>query len=155
MRAAAFAAPSVSTGQVVDLPADLLGDRLRDHLGSRFVEVHAPPGAVALEAVADVEVLLEVVAQREVEEGPAVSGQLHGRRQAALHDREVAGGQVSVELVHVRVHLEAVLLGERRRIDARARDDDHAQLGDELLRCGVRVDDASEQIGRRRPSRRR
>ena len=40
------------------------------------------------------EVLLEVVAQREVEERPPVRGQLHRRGQPALHDGEVAGGEV-------------------------------------------------------------
>src|SRR4051794_28924078 len=61
---------------VVDLAPDLGGDRVRDQLGRRVVEVHAATGSVALEPVADVEVLLEVVAQREVEEGPLLGGQL-------------------------------------------------------------------------------
>ena len=75
-------------------------------LGRRVVEVHAAAGAVALEPVADVEVLLEVVAQREVEERPLLRGQLHRGRQAALHDRQVAGGQVPVEVVDVGHDLE-------------------------------------------------
>ena len=50
-------------------------------------------GTVALQAVADVEVLLEVVAEREVEERAPVRGQLHRRRQAPLDDRQVAGGE--------------------------------------------------------------
>jgi hypothetical protein len=41
--------------------------------------------------VADVEVLLEVVGQRHVDERAPVGGELHAGRQAALHDRHVAG----------------------------------------------------------------
>src|SRR3972149_320812 len=86
---------------VVDRASDLLGDRGGDLLRAIGAEVHRPPRAVAVEAVADVEVLLEVVTEREVEEGPAVCGQLHGRCEPALDDREVAGGEMAVELVHV------------------------------------------------------
>src|SRR4051812_19891069 len=84
-------------------------------------EVHAAPRAVALEPVPDMEVLLEVVAQREVEERPLGRGQLHRRRQTALHHGDVARGEVAVEVVHVRAHLEAVVSGQRRRVDARPR----------------------------------
>src|SRR5205823_3190248 len=70
---------------VVDLASHLLRDRLGDPLGGRIVEVHAAAGGVAFEAVADVEVLLEVVAQREVDEWPLVRRQLHRGRQSALH----------------------------------------------------------------------
>ena len=116
----------------------------------------APPGAVALEPVADVEVLLEVVAEREVEERPPVGGQLHRGRQPALDDREVAGGQVAVEVVDVGAHLEPVgVLGERGRVDARPGDDDHPQLGHELLRLREGVDDAPEQVAADPRSRRR
>ena len=59
------------------------------------------------------EVLLEVVAEREVEERPAVRGQLHRRRQAALDDREVARREVAVELVDVRADLEPVVRRQR------------------------------------------
>jgi hypothetical protein len=55
--------------------------------------------------VGDVEVLLEVVAQREVQERPPVRRQLHAGRQSPLHDREVAGGQVPVELRDERADL--------------------------------------------------
>src|ERR1700735_855006 len=55
---------------VVDLAADLGGDRGGD--AGRFggVVVHAASGAVAVQPVAYVEVLLEVVAEREVQERP-------------------------------------------------------------------------------------
>src|SRR5215207_11324687 len=61
---------------VLDVAPDLLFDGCRDHLWRRGVEVHAAPCPVAVQAVADVEVLLEVMAQREVEERPAVGRQL-------------------------------------------------------------------------------
>ncbi len=44
--------------------------------------VHRPPGAVSLQPMPDVAALLEVVAQREVQERPAGRDKLHRRRQA-------------------------------------------------------------------------
>ncbi len=134
--AAARAAPSARHRAVGDLATDLLRDRVRDHRRRGGLEVHAPAGAVALEPVADVDGLLEVVLEREVEERPAVGGELHRGRQAALHDGEVAGREVLVEVVDERAHLQAVRGGEGRRIDARPGHDDHAQSGDERLRLG-------------------
>jgi hypothetical protein len=93
-----------------------------------------------------VEVLLEVVAEREVEERPAVGGQFHRRRQAALHDREIARGEVAVQLVDVGAHLEAVVLRQALGIDARPGDDDHAELGHPLLRLRERGDHAPQQV---------
>ena len=67
-------------------------------------------------------------------------GQLHRRRQPALHDGEVAGGQVAVQVVDVRAHLEAVGARQRRRVDARAGDDDHPQRRDALAGLRERGD---------------
>src|SRR5439155_19324084 len=64
---------------VVDVAADLGCDRSGDLGRTVGLEVHPPSGVVALEAVADVEVLLEVVAQREVQKRPLVGRQLHRR----------------------------------------------------------------------------
>jgi hypothetical protein len=50
---------------VGDLAPNLVGDRGCDLLRAAGREVHRPPGGVALEAVADVEVLLEVVAEKQ------------------------------------------------------------------------------------------
>src|ERR1700722_18949743 len=75
-------------GEVVDLAGDLGGDVG----GAGRLVVHVPPGPVAVEPVADMEVLLEVAGEREVQEGPPAGGQLHRRGQPALDDREVAGG---------------------------------------------------------------
>ena len=133
MRAAARAAPPVSTGQVVDRHG-----RSRRRSTSarrvgvgRLVVVDAAPGAVPLEPVADVEVLLEVVAQRDVDERAAVGGELHARRQAALHDRQVARREVAVELGDVAAVRHAATAGQRPRVDARPGDDDEAQAVDE------------------------
>src|SRR3954449_11944063 len=99
-------------------------------------KVRASSGAVALEAVADVEVLLEAVAKREVEERSPVGGQLHRGGESALNDGEVAGGEVAVEIVDVGAHLESFGAREARGVDPRSRDDDHPQLGTERLACG-------------------
>ena len=93
----------------------------------------------------DVEVLLEVVAQREVEERPPVGGQLHRRGQPALDDREVAGGQVPVEVVDVGADLEAVAARQRRGVDPRSGDDDHPQARHALAGRGERVDHRAQQ----------
>src|ERR1700742_382662 len=65
-------------GAVAHRAADLLsyrrGERLRPGLGV----VHAPAGAVLGQPVPDVEVLLEVIAQRQVDEGALARGELHG-----------------------------------------------------------------------------
>ena len=101
------------------------------------------------------EVLLEVVLEREVEERPAVGGQLHRGRQAALHDGEVAGGQVPVEVVDVADDLESVVSRQRAWVDSRAGDDDRAQSG--YVRGGewVGLDHPAEQVVCRRRIRRR
>jgi hypothetical protein len=57
--------------------------------------------------VPDVPVLLEVVAQREVQERPPRRGQLHRRGQSALDDGEVAHREVLVQLRHVAADLDA------------------------------------------------
>src|SRR5207244_10660241 len=53
---------------IVHLAADLGGDRLGDHLRGGGLEVQLAARAVALQAVRDVVVLLEMVAQREEQE---------------------------------------------------------------------------------------
>src|SRR5688500_5169554 len=59
---------------VVDLAPDLVGDRGGDLGRAVGLEVHAAAGPVAREPVTHVEVLLEVVAEREVEEGASIRG---------------------------------------------------------------------------------
>src|SRR3989441_5361831 len=67
----------------------------------RLVEVHASPGAVAVQPMAHVEVLLEVMAKWEVDERPPIGGQFHRRRESDLDDRKVTDGEVPIQLMHV------------------------------------------------------
>lgn len=85
--------------QIVDLATKVGHDRRGQGIGVAGLFVgHAASGAVALQAVAYVEVLLEVVAQWNVQEWAAARGQLHAGRQATLYDGEVRGGEVAVQL---------------------------------------------------------
>ena len=61
---------AVGLDVVGDDVADVVSDGRRDQVGIARRVVHAPAGAVAVQAVPDVEVLLEVMPQREVEERP-------------------------------------------------------------------------------------
>ncbi len=92
---------------VADGLAGQFGDAGGDEVGVGGGVVHALASAVAVEPVADVEVLLEVVPEREVQERALGGGQLHGGGQPALDDGQVAGAQMLVEAVDVAVHLEA------------------------------------------------
>ena len=60
------------------------------------------------------EVLLEVVFEREVDERRARGDELHRGAQPALDDRQVASGQVAVQLVHVAADLQACAEGGGR-----------------------------------------
>ncbi len=91
------------------------------------------------------EALLEVVAQRRVQERPAVRRQLHGGRQAALHHGQVAGGEVAIELVDVRHDLEPIAVRQARRVDARAAHHDHAQGRNSSLGLRERIDHAPKE----------
>ena len=146
--AAARRAPSRLDRAVVDGAVDLLGDRLGDRPpGRRRRVVHAAAGAVPLQPMADVAVLLEVVPQREVQERPARGrGQLHRRRQAALDDREVAGDEVAVQV-------RGRTPGPRRRPAHRARPGRSAARrprssagpGTRRAASGIRRDDPPQQ----------
>ena len=100
---------------VVDLAPDLLGDHLGDGVGCCLVEVQHPAGAVLVEPVTDMEVLLEVVTQRNVKERPPGCGQFHAGGQPALHHCQIAGGEMSIQLRDKPAHLEALMLWERVR----------------------------------------
>jgi hypothetical protein len=90
--------------------------------------------------VAYVEVLLEVVAQWEVQERAAVGGQLHRRREPTLDDGEVAGREMTVEVVHVGPQFQSLDVRQRRWVDPRASDDDHPRLGSLPLGLRERLD---------------
>src|SRR3954451_23387050 len=92
---------------------ELARQRGGDALGRGGPVVHRAAGAVALEPVADVDVLLEVAREREREERAAGGRQLHARGEPALDDGDVAGGEVAREAVDVAVELEARVSGER------------------------------------------
>src|SRR5439155_12431516 len=131
---------------VHDLLADLLADGSGDDVGGASGVVHAPSGAVAGESVGDVEALFEVVAEREVEEGPVAGGELHGGGEAALDDGQVADRQVAVQVVHIGADLDAAVCRQPCGVDAGPGDDDHPQAGNGPLGLGERVDDAAQQV---------
>ena len=90
-------------------------------------------------------VLLEVVAQREVQERPPRRRELHRRRQAALDDREVARGEVPVQLGDVGADLHARRGAQPLRVDPRPGDGDHAQPVDPPRGRRVGGDDPPQQ----------
>jgi hypothetical protein len=75
--------------------------------------------------VADVAVLLEMVAQREVQERSAARSQLHRRGKSALDDGQVAGRKVPVEVRNEGADFDALRCLERCRIDPRSGHGDH------------------------------
>ena len=75
---------------IVDRAAEGLGDGLGDVMSRRSGVVHGDTGAIPGEAMADVVLLLEVVGEREVDEGPPPSRELHGGGEAALYDGHIA-----------------------------------------------------------------
>src|SRR5262249_3371441 len=73
--------------------------------------------------------LLEVMAQRKVEERSPERGQLHGGGEAALDDGEIDGGMMPEEIRHEGAHLDA---GAPRRLHLRepwTAHEDEARLG--------------------------
>ena len=72
--------------------------------------------------------LLEVALEREVQEGPAQRCELERARAAALRDRQVAGGEVLVEVGHESAQLHAFAGLDGRRWNVRAVDQDHARV---------------------------
>ena len=90
-------------------------------------------------------VLLEVVAQREVQERPARGGELHRGRQPALHDRQVAGREVPVQVGDEGTDLHPGRRAQRGRIDARPGHRDHAQAVDAPRGIGIARDDPPQQ----------
>src|SRR3954451_5091229 len=93
-------------GQVARFAADQLQDRGSERLRGGVVEVEPIGGAVAVEAVAHVEALLEVAFERQRDERPARGNQLHRGREPTLNQSHVANGQVAPELVDVTDDLE-------------------------------------------------
>ena len=133
-------------GEVVDRTADLVGDQLRQRVGiGGVVVVEAAAGAVSAEAVIDVEVLLEVVAQGDVEERAAVGGELHAGRQPALHDGDIAGREMAVQVGDEAPIGDTSAAREPGRVDPWAADDDEAEAIDEATCRRHGVDDTPQQ----------
>ena len=132
-------------GDVVDGGVERAHELLGDPLRVRGGVLHAPPGPVPPEPVGHVHLLLEVVGEREVEEGPPRGHELHRRGQPALHHGDVARRQLAVQLGHVAADLHARRHGHRGRVDPRPAHHHHPQLGDLLLGVRERVGDAAQQ----------
>ena len=90
-------------------------------------------------------VLLEVVAQREVQERPLGRRQLHRRGQAALDDGEVARREVAVQVGDEGADLDARGRSKALRVDAGAGHRDHAQAVDPPRGRRVGGDHAPQQ----------
>ena len=74
---------------VTDGTACFLGDGLGQRFRPGVLVVQAAARPVPAEPVPDVEVLLEVVPERHVDEGPPGRGELHRGGQATLHHGQV------------------------------------------------------------------
>src|SRR5271155_2161212 len=115
-------------GPVAYWARDFRGYRRGERFRLGLLIVHVPAGAVLGQPVPDMEVLLEVMAQRYVDEGTLARGEFHGGGQAALHHPEVACREVPVKVMHVPVHLKTAVRRQTGRIDPRAGHHDHPQL---------------------------
>jgi len=106
---------------------------------------HLSLGVVAFQATGDMEVLLEMVLEREVQERCPGRGQLHAGGQTALDERKVAGRQMPIQIGNERPHLLAVGHIEFRWVEARPGHHDHPQFGDTRLGERVGAKDAAYQ----------
>ena len=73
---------------------------------------------MAVEAVGDVELLLEVLAEREVDEPASCRGELHRGCEAALDDGDVASGEMPVQVGEVPADFEPIDRSQARGVDA-------------------------------------
>src|SRR5262249_60285006 len=91
-------------------------------------------------------VLLEVVPEGEVEERTPVGSELHRRGEPALDHRQVARGEMAIEVVDVCHDLEAGVPGQRGGIDARPGHDDHAKRRLSPAGHPMRFDHATKEV---------
>jgi len=70
-----------------------------------------------------------MILEREVEERRSGSRQLHAGGEAALRQRQIARGEMAIEVRHEGIYLDTPGRMQRGRIDAGAGHHDHAQLG--------------------------
>src|SRR6266478_4417045 len=94
--------------------------RIGDHVRRRRRELHAPSGAIAVETMGNMKILLEMVLEREVEERRSGGGQLHAGGEAALHQRQIARREMAIEIRHEGIYLDTLRRMERGWIDAGA-----------------------------------
>ena len=90
--------------------------------------------------------LLEMVSQRKIDERRAGGSKFHAGGQPALHQRKIAGREMAIEIGDESPHLDAHRCSQRRRIDARAGDHDHAQLGKLRLHDGIGLEDTPYKV---------
>src|SRR6185312_7624292 len=81
-------------------PAQRRHDRVSDDLRRRRRVVHADARPVTVEAVSDMVVLLEMILERKIKEWHRSGRELHAGGKAALHQRQVAGSKMTVEIGH-------------------------------------------------------
>src|SRR5215213_5821213 len=93
----------------------------------------------------DVALLLEVMFQWEVQEGPARARELHRGGESAVHDGDVTCRELTAQVVDVPDDLHAGDPGQGAWRDTWAGDDDGAQAGDAVRRALVGLDDAPQQ----------
>ena len=89
-----------------DKPAvTAIARRFRDSFRRRVLPVEPVARSVAVQSVAHVVALLEVVGERQRQERAAGDDEFHRGGETLLHHGNIAGGQVAPELVHVAEHL--------------------------------------------------
>src|SRR5438874_1549102 len=118
----------------------------RQSLRRRIVVLRRWRSPIAAQAMGHVEVLLEVVAQRDVDKRTAIRDQLHGRRQPALHYRQVAARQGLEKVVHVASCLHAIDGWKVVGVDARSADQQQLCLRNLGAKNAKRLDDAVQEM---------
>lgn len=98
----------------------LAQNRLGQHVRCRARVFEPVAGLAPVQAVGDVELLLEVLIEGEVNERPPQRRELQRGGAAALHHGQVAGGEVLVQPVHVAEHPGARRGLDRGRVHPRA-----------------------------------
>ena len=74
----------------------MIDDLPRENRRGGLGETHPDPCPVPFQPGRHMELLLEVLLEREVKEGTSERGELQGRRPSSLDDRKVARGEVLV-----------------------------------------------------------
>ena len=113
-----------------------------EHYGSqlcrcRCAKLEPHTSTVTLDSSRNVQTLFKVAFQREVDERTPQRRQLEGRGTSTLHDRQIAGGQVFVQSVHITFSLNP--LGQAKGVDGKTRpaNRDHLEIG--YLRLQQRI----------------